>query len=154
VLLTKLENNRLLLRLVHKEVLDLGVILKEAPDDVEFSVLLTLHVHVHNLGKGSKSPLQELSISIRQVVLKELVESLAKSLGGELDVVAVLGTVDDLGEQRVELLRHASVQSGELGVPFAERQLGVTQDLNQFLKRQVHDDGVVVTLEDVAENVV
>ena len=51
VLVTELQDNSILLRLVHEEVLNLPVLCQETLDDVELSALLALGVHVHNLSQ-------------------------------------------------------------------------------------------------------
>jgi hypothetical protein len=153
VLVTELQDNSILLRLVHEEVLDLPVLLQETLDDVELSALLALGVHVHNLGQRGEGGLEKVSITGINVVLEELVEGLAESLGGELGV-ARLAALDDLGELSVELLGHTGVEGRELSVPLAVGKLGVSENLDELLEGVGHDNRVVVAKENVVEDVV
>jgi hypothetical protein len=153
VLVTQLKNNSILLRLVHEEVLNLPILLKKTLNDVKLSVLLALGVHVENLGKRGESALKKFGITSINIVLEELVESLGESLGGELSV-ARLAALNDLSELSVKLLWHTRVESRELGVPLAVGKLGITENLNELFEGVGHDDRVVVTQENVMEDVV
>ncbi|CAF3476176.1 unnamed protein product [Fusarium graminearum] len=153
VLVTQLQDNSILLGLVHEEGLDLVVLLQDALDDVELSAPLALNVHVDDLGQGSEGSLENAGIASIDVVLDELVKSLAESLGREVGV-ARLAALNDLGELSIKLLGHARVEGRELGVPLAVGKLGIAEDLDKLLQGVVHDDGVVVTQKNVVEDVV
>jgi hypothetical protein len=153
VLVTQLKDNSILLGLVHEKVLNLPVLLEESLDDMKLSVLLTLSVHVENLGQRSQSTLEKVNIASINVVVEELVEGLVQSLGGEL-AMSRLATLNNLSELGVKLLRHARMEGRELRVPLAEGQFIVSENLDQFLQCVVHDDRVVVTQENILKGVV
>jgi hypothetical protein len=114
---------------------------------------LAINVHIDDLGQGSKGSLEKTSIVSIDVVLNELVESLAESLGREVGI-ARLAALNDLSELSIELLGHTRVESRELSVPLAVWKLGVAEDLDKLLQGVGHDDRVVVTQKNVVEGVV
>jgi hypothetical protein len=144
VLVTELQDDSVLLGLVHEEVLDLPVLLQKSLDNVKLSALLALGVHLNDLGQGSEGALEKVGITSVDVVLEELVESLAESLGREVGV-ARLAALNDLGELGIKLLGHARVEGRELSVPLAVGKLSVAEDLDELLQGVGHDDRVVVT---------
>jgi len=87
------------------------------------------------------------------VVVKEFVESLEQLFGREFKLAAVR-TLDDLSKEGVKLLRHTSVKSGSLGVPFTVREFWITKNLDELLESILHDDLVVIALKNVFKDTV
>ncbi|KAH6606988.1 hypothetical protein Trco_006141 [Trichoderma cornu-damae] len=153
VLVSKLQDDAILLGPALEQPLDLPVGLEKAVDDVELPNLLAISVTIKHLGKWRKSGSEQAGIALLDVVFEELAESLVEGLGREF-AGATPGPLHNLAELAVQLMGHASVQGGELGIPFAVWQLRVAEHLDELLEGVGHDDRVVETVEDVGQHVV
>jgi hypothetical protein len=152
VLISESEDDLLVTRgSTREQALDGSVLLQEARHHVELVNLLALEVTVNDLGERCKSGLQEIDIASSNVLIEELLKRLREVLGWEL-ALARSGTLHNLGELCIQLLRHSCVKSRELGVELAVWEFRITQDLDEFLEGGSHDDLVVETIEDVLED--
>lgn len=80
------------------------------------------------------------------------VDELAKACGGEFGGGVGLGVVDRGANLRLEVGRKTAGEGREDGVRFAVRKLGVAEDRDELLDGALHDRLVVVTGEDIGED--